>query len=131
MLLRIRKVVGIVTVNRCEQLGQRLKHAFLLVAIGGVVCFAAAILHRYLVAHLLIHPMDLVPQLALQIYVDFIRYSHFFKLQKCTIVANQSLSLISPIKAINTVGSDDASLNFNLPNQIRIHCLVKLSFAKL
>ena len=95
------------------------------------MCFAAAILHRYLVAHLLIHPMDLVPQLALQIYVDFVCYSHFFKLQQCTIVANQSLSLIGPIKTINTVGSDDASLNFNLQSQIRIHCLVKLSFVNL
>ncbi len=118
------------SVDRREQLWQRLKHAFLLVAVGGVVCFAATVLHGYLVAHLLVHPMDLVPQLALQIYVDFMRYSHFFKLQQCTIVADESLGLIGPIKTINAVGSDDASLNFNFQCQKRIYCRMLLSFAK-
>lgn len=95
-----------------------------------MVCFAATVLHGYLVAHLLIHPVDLVPQLALQIYVDFMRYSHFLKLQKCTIVANDSLGLIGPIKTIDAVGSDNASLNFNFECQKRINCLKLLSFAK-
>jgi hypothetical protein len=74
--------------------------------------------------------VNLVPQLALQIYFDFVRYSHFFKLQQRTIVADESLGLIGPIKTVNAVGSDDASLNFNFQCQKRIYCCMLLSFAK-